>query len=136
MMTSSTGDDDLIKKYIIATDNFIVSRKNLLTLIAGYPWFLDWGRDTLISFEGTVLKNKRFDVARKVLLTFTKDIKQGLVPNGYSEYDNTPLYNSVDASLLLFEQIQKYINYTGDYEFVEKNIYDKLEKIIENYIKL
>lgn len=130
-----SGDDDLIKKYIIATDNFIVSRKNLLTLIAGYPWFLDWGRDTLISFEGTVLKNKRFDVARKVLLTFTKDIKQGLVPNGYSEYDNTPLYNSVDASLLLFEQVKKYINYTKDYDFVKDKLYTKLKNIIKNYTK-
>ena len=130
-----SGDDDLIKKYIIATDNFIVSRKNLLTLIAGYPWFLDWGRDTLISFEGTVLKNKRFDVARKVLLTFTKDIKQGLVPNGYFEYDNTPLYNSVDASLLLFEQVKKYINYTKDYDFVKDKLYTKLKNIIKNYTK-
>lgn len=130
-----SGDDDLIKKYIIATDNFIVSRKNLLTFIAGYPWFLDWGRDTLISFEGIVLKNKRFDVARKVLLTFTKDIKQGLVPNGYSEYDNTPLYNSVDASLLLFEQVKKYINYTKDYDFVKDKLYTKLKNIIKNYTK-
>ena len=128
-----SGDEDLIKKYIIATDNFIVSRKNLLTLIAGYPWFLDWGRDTFIAFEGTVLKNKRFDVARKLLLTFTKDIKQGLVPNGYSELDNKPLYNSVDSSLLLFEQVKKYINYTGDYTFIKEKIYDKLKDIIENY---
>lgn len=129
-----SGDEELIKQYIIATDNFIVSRKNLLTLIAGYPWFLDWGRDTFIAFEGTVLKNKRFDVARKLLLTFTKDIKQGLVPNGYSELDNTPLYNSVDSSLLLFEQVKKYINYTGDYDFIKNKIYDKLKDIIENYI--
>ncbi|MBP3502764.1 MAG: glycogen debranching enzyme N-terminal domain-containing protein [Clostridia bacterium] len=130
-----SGDEDLIKKYIISTDNFIVSRKNLLTLIAGYPWFLDWGRDTFIAFEGTVLKNKRFDVARKLLLTFTKDIKQGLVPNGYSELDNKPLYNSVDSSLLLFEQVKKYINYTGDYTFIKEKIYDKLKDIIENYTK-
>lgn len=129
-----SGDEDLIKKYIIATDNFIVSRKNLLTLIAGYPWFLDWGRDTFIAFEGTVLKNKRFDVARKLLLTFTKDINQGLVPNGYSESDNKPLYNSVDSSLLLFEQVKKYINYTGDYAFIKDKIYDKLKNIIKNYI--
>ena len=128
------GDEDLIKKYIIATDNFIVSRKNLLTLIAGYPWFLDWGRDTFIAFEGTVLKNKRYDVARKVLLTFTKDIKQGLIPNGYSEQDDTPLYNSVDSSLLLFEQVKKYINYTGDYNFIKDKIYDNMKNIIENYI--
>ena len=51
-----------------------------------------------------------------------RDIKYGLVPNGYSGFDNRPLYNSVDASLLLFEQIQKYLEYTGDDEFVEKNI--------------
>lgn len=127
------GDEDLIKKYIIATDNFIVSRKNLLTLIAGYPWFLDWGRDAFISFEGVVLKTKRFDVARKILLTFTKDIKQGLVPNGYSESENKPLYNSVDSSLLLFEQVKKYINYTGDYTFIYEKIYDKLKMIISNY---
>ena len=129
-----SGDEDLIKKYIIATDNFIVSRKNLLTLIAGYPWFLDWGRDTFIAFEGTVLKNKRYDVARKLLLTFTKDIKQGLVPNGYAESDNKPLYNSVDSSLLLFEQVKKYIKYTGDYTFVKEKLYDKLKEVIQNYI--
>ena len=129
-----SGDKDLIKKYIIATDNFIVSRKNLLTLIAGYPWFLDWGRDTFIAFEGTVLKNKRFDVARKILLTFTKDIKQGLVPNGYSEVDDKPLYNSVDSSLLLFEQVKKYIEYTQDYTFIKEKIYNKLKDIIQNYI--
>ena len=129
------GDEDLIKKYIIASDSFIVSRKNLLTLIAGYPWFLDWGRDTFIAFEGTVLKNKRFDVARKLLLAFTKDIKQGLIPNGYTEDENKPIYNSVDSSLLLFEQVKKYLSYTMDYEFIRDKIYDKMKVIIENYIK-
>ena len=49
-----------------------------------------------------------------------RDIKYGLVPNGYSGFDNRPLYNSVDASLLLFEEIQKYLEYTADYEFIEK----------------
>ena len=68
-------------------------------------------------------------------MTMVRDIKYGLVPNGYSGFDNRPLYNSVDASLLLFEQVQKYINYTGDYEFIKENIYEKLEKIIENYVK-
>lgn len=130
-----TGDEDLIKKYIIASDNFIVSRKNLLTVIAGYPWFLDWGRDTFIAFEGLVLKNKRFDVARKLLLTFTKDIKDGLVPNGYSEDDDKPLYNSVDSSLLLFEQVKKYINYTSDYDFIKNKIYNYMKIIIQNYVQ-
>lgn len=129
--------DQLIKTLLIATDNFVVYRPNfkLHTLIAGYPWFLDWGRDSLISFEGLVLIPKRFEIAKEVLKTMVRDVKFGLVPNGYSGYDNRPLYNSVDASLLLFEQIRKYINYTKDYKFVENEMYEILEEIIENYSK-
>ncbi len=101
--------------------------------MAGIPWFLDWGRDAFISFEGLLLVTKRFDIAREVLLTFTRDIKFGLVPNGYSGFDNRPLYNSVDASLLLFEQVNKYLKYTEDYKFIKENIYEKLIFIITNY---
>ncbi len=74
---------ELIKNYIIATDNFVVYRPSfkLHTIIAGYPWFLDWGRDTLISFEGLLLKTKRYEIAKEVLLTMVRDIKYGLVPN-------------------------------------------------------
>lgn len=127
----------LIEQYIIASDNFIVNRPsfNLHTIIAGYPWFLDWGRDSMISFEGLLLIPKRYEIAREVLLTFIRDIKFGLVPNGYSGFDNRPLYNSVDASLLLFEQVEKYIRYTGDYKFIQDNIYSKLKEIIEAYTK-
>lgn len=127
--------DELLKIYLIATDKFIVYRPNfsLHTIIAGYPWFLDWGRDTLIAFEGLLLVTRRFDVAKEVLKTMIRDVKFGLVPNGYSGYDNRPLYNSVDASLLLFEAIQKYIDYTGDYKFIKEEFYECLEDIIENY---
>lgn len=98
--------NELVKNLLIASDTFIINRKNFGThsIIAGFPWFLDWGRDTLISFEGLLLLTKRFDLAKEVLLTFTKDIKCGLVPNGYSETDNTPLYNSADAALLLLNK--------------------------------
>ena len=128
-------EDDLKKMFLTSIDNFIVFRPTfaLHTIIAGYPWFLDWGRDTLIAFEGLLLKTKRFEQAQKVLFTITRDIKYGLVPNGYSELDNSPMYNSVDSSLLLFEQIQKYVDYTGDYEFVKRTMYSKLKEIIENY---
>ncbi len=128
-------EEQLIKDFITATDNFVVYRPSfrLHTLIAGYPWFLDWGRDSLISFEGLLLVTKRFDIGKEVLQTLVRDIKFGLVPNGYSGFDNRPLYNSVDASLLLFEQIQKYVEYTEDYEFVKENLYEKLKDIIENY---
>ena len=128
--------EKLYEELIKASDQFIVYRPSfgLHTIIAGYPWFLDWGRDSLISFEGLTLKTRRFDIAKDVLLTMTRDIKYGLVPNGYSGFDNRPLYNSADSSLLLFEQIQKYLNYTGDYEFIKQNIYDKLINVIDNYI--
>lgn len=127
--------EKLIKTLIKATDDFVVYRPKfgLHTVIAGYPWFLDWGRDSLISFEGLFLVTKRYELAREIILTCIKDIKYGLVPNGYSGFDNRPLYNSVDSSLLLFEQLNKYVNYTGDYDFIEKNVYEKLVKIIHSY---
>ena len=127
--------NEVMKDLIIASDSFVVDRPHfgLHSLIAGYPWFLDWGRDTLIAFEGTYLVTRRFELAREALLTFVRDIKCGLVPNGYSEFDNKPLYNSADASLLLFEQVNKYLAYTKDYEFIKENIYSKLKDIYKNY---
>ena len=129
--------DELIKTFLIATDNFIIKRPlfNTYSAIAGYPWFLDWMRDTLISFEGLFLVTKRFDNAKKVLQHCIRDIKYGLIPNTYSEDDYRPLYNSVDASLLFFEQVKKYLEYTNDYQFVMQDIYPKMENIIENYAK-
>ena len=128
-------DEKLVKKYIIASDNFIVNRPSfgLHTIIAGYPWFLDWGRDTLISFEGLLLIPRRFKLAKEVLQTMIRDVKFGLVPNGYSGFDNRPLYNSVDSSLLLFEQVKKYLDYTNDEKFVKEKLYDILFKIIYAY---
>lgn len=125
-----------MRDYIIASDNFIAYRPAfaIYTIIAGYPWFLDWGRDALIAFEGITLIPRRFQVAKEVLLTFVRDIRYGLVPNGYSEYDGRPLYNSADASLLLFEQVRKYLEYTHDYEFLKNQLYDTLKRIIEEYI--
>lgn len=127
--------NELMKDLLIASDTFIINREKFKThsVIAGFPWFLDWGRDTLISFEGLLLIPKRFELAKEILLTFTKDIKCGLVPNGYSELDSKPLYNSADASLLLFEQVNKYLQYTKDYEFIKEKIYNKLIDIIQNY---
>lgn len=130
-------DDELKRTFLTAVDNFIVYRPTfaLHTVIAGYPWFLDWSRDTLISFEGLLLKTKRFEQAKKVLFTITRDIKYGLVPNVYSEVDSSPLYNSVDSALLLFEQVQKYVDYTNDYDFIKKAIMPNLKEIMEGYIK-
>ena len=129
--------NDFIKSLIISSDSFVINRPDFGThsVIAGYPWFLDWGRDTLIAYEGLFLLTKRFDLAKEILLTFTRDLKCGLVPNGYSESDNKPLYNSADASLLLFEQVNKFLQYTKDYDFIKENIYENLKDIVENYSK-
>ena len=126
---------DMLKSLVLASDNFIVNRPsfNLHTIIAGYPWFLDWGRDSLISFEGLLLITRRFELAKEVLLTNIRDVKFGLVPNGYSGYDNRPLYNSADSSLLLIEQVYKYLKYTNDGEFIKEKIFPTLVKIIEAY---
>ena len=133
----SKNYQEQMRDLVIASDNFVTYRPkfSLHTIIAGYPWFLDWGRDTLISFEGLLLKTKRFDIAKEVLLMMTKDIKYGLVPNGYSGYDSRPLYNSVDSSLLLIEAVSKYLEYTDDYDFVKSNLYTILKNIIESFQK-
>ncbi len=135
-LTKQEKDENIfLRDLIIATDSFIVERPEFGThsILAGFPWFLDWGRDTCISFEGLLLITKRYDLAREVLQTLTRDIKCGLVPNGYSETDGTPLYNSADSSLLLFEQVNKFMKYTKDYDFVKENLYEKLKDIVENY---
>lgn len=127
--------DELKKIFLTAIDNFIIYKPTfgLHTVIAGYPWFLDWARDTLISFEGIFLKTKRFDEAKEVLLAVTRDMKFGLVPNGYLDGYKAPLYNTVDSSLLLFEEVHKYLDYTEDYSFIKKEIYPKLKSVIEYY---
>ena len=129
--------NNFMNQLVLAGESFVIYRPSfrLHSMIAGFPWFLDWGRDSMIAYEGIFLIPKRFDLAREVLLTFTRDIKFGLVPNGYSGFDDRPLYNSVDSSLLLFEQVNKFLRYTNDYEFIKENIYEKLKAVIENYQK-
>lgn len=124
-----------LKYFISAIDNFIVYRQSFgyHTIIAGYPWFSDSGREALIAFEGLLLLPNMQKYAKEFLLTMLKEMKFGLVPNGYSEYDSRPIYNSADTSLLLIEQVDKYLRYTGDYEFIEKKVYKKLKSIIDNY---
>lgn len=133
--TDSEEESYLKQNLIQAADEVTIYKPNIKShsVIAGYPWFLDWGRDTMIAYEGLFLITKRYKIAKEIILTFMKDIKEGLVPNGYSEYDNSPLYNSADSSLLLFEQVYKYLKYTDDNKFVKDKVYDKLKDIIEHY---
>ncbi|MDY6227020.1 MAG: amylo-alpha-1,6-glucosidase [Clostridium sp.] len=121
-----------------AADHFIVKRNStgLKTILAGYPWFTDWGRDTMIAFEGLVLCTKRYEDAREILESFAKYIRNGLVPNLFPDENKEPLYNTVDASLWYFQAVYKYLKYTGeeaDYKFIEEKIYDKLVEIFKAY---
>ena len=135
--------NQVIKDLIITSDSFIVSRFKgnsgcnsdpaYKSIIAGYPWFADWGRDSLISLEGLCLVQNRFDDAKKILLNWVNTINSGLVANAYDDLNGKLHYNSVDASLLLFEATNRYLKYTQDYDFVKKEIYPKLIEIYNAY---
>ena len=152
------GKDNVIRlenfkrNITMSADQFIISEGNLKNIIAGYPWFLDWMRDTMISFEGLLLKTRRYEDARKVIenivdktliskdyikkLGIEKDIT--FIPNTFDEYILKPLFNSVDSSLLFFEVIYNYMKYTVKEN--TKNPYSYLnnddKNIISKYFRL
>ncbi|MDQ2086138.1 amylo-alpha-1,6-glucosidase [Herbivorax sp. ANBcel31] len=137
LVSASKYKDEFAKKLVLAADDFIVYRKSTdaKTIIAGYPWFTDWGRDTMIALTGLTLSTGRFEDAKEILYTFSKYVKDGLIPNMFPDAGNEPPYNSVDAPLWYFEAVNKYIEYTKDYEFVKKYIYEGLKDIINSYSK-
>lgn len=126
----------MVSELAYAADSFIVSRRSTgkKTIIAGYHWFSDWGRDTMISLGGLTLVTKKFDVCREILSTFSENIKDGIVPNRFSDNSgDPPEYNSVDASLWYFHALYKYYLYTGDIFFIENSM-RPMKEIIDNYI--
>jgi len=130
--------DDWLKWLVLAADMFVVDRASTKgkSIIAGYHWFEDWGRDTLISLPGLTLVTGHFDDARKILSTFKKYCNHGIVPNRFPDRENDkPEYNTVDASLWFFNAVQEYIKYTGDSEFVKNELWNTLQSIIYYYEK-
>jgi predicted glycogen debranching enzyme len=121
-------------KLILSTDNFIVQKNDSKSVIAGYHWFGDWGRDTLIALPGFTLVTKRFDDAKQILLTLSKYCKNGLIPNAFMDRDSKAVYNTVDASLWYIDRVYQYLKYTNDKAFLEK-IWKTLQSIILGYIK-
>lgn len=124
---------DLIK----SADAFIVDRHSTSarTILAGYPWFTDWGRDTMIAFAGLTLCTARYDDARQILRTFAQYTRNGIVPNMFPDGENKPLYNTVDAALWMFEAVYKYLVYTKDKLFVKHEMLPVLTSICKNFIK-
>ncbi|HEY2954738.1 MAG TPA: amylo-alpha-1,6-glucosidase [Candidatus Eisenbacteria bacterium] len=122
-----------VQQLVLAADAFVVERAgeaepNGRTVIAGYPWFGDWGRDALIALPGLALVVGRPEVARAVIATFARHVDQGLVPNHFPESGGGPDYVSVDAALWLFQAVRAYVEATGDDAFLAE-LYPTLEDI-------
>jgi predicted glycogen debranching enzyme len=123
--------DETTKTLGLAADQFIVQRDNdLKTIIAGYHWFTDWGRDTMIALPGLTLATGRFEDAKNIILVFAQNISRGMLPNRFPDAEEAPEYNTVDATLWFFVAIYKYLKYTGDKDFMKNELLPVLEDII------
>ncbi len=135
---TSFKEDAFAEALTVASDQFLCKRSStgLTTVLAGLPWFTDWGRDTMIAFSGLTLSTGRFQEAEEILLTFAKYIHHGMIPNMFPDDGQAPLYNTADASLWYFyaaDQYLRYVNTSDAYAFVEKNIYPALKQIVDAY---
>lgn len=122
-------------RLVLAADQFIVNRASLdepggKTIIAGYPWFSDWGRDTMISLPGLTLATGRPEIARSILRTFARHVDQGMIPNRFPDAGEIPEYNTVDATLWYFEAVRAYYGVTEDDDLVQE-LFPTLADIID-----
>jgi predicted glycogen debranching enzyme len=132
-------DQEAHTTLILAASQFIVQRASPkepegYSIIAGYPWFSDWGRDTMISLPGLTLATGRTEIARKILRTFTAYLDQGMLPNRFPDQGETPEYNTVDATLWYFEAIRAYYAATGDDALVSE-LFPTLQEIISWHLR-
>jgi predicted glycogen debranching enzyme len=118
-----------------ASDQFIVARERCKTVIAGYHWFADWGRDTMIALPGLTLATGHPEIAKSILAEFASHVDQGMLPNRFPDAGETPEYNTVDATLWFFEAVRSLLQYTNDFEFVRANLYAVLTDIIDWHVK-
>jgi predicted glycogen debranching enzyme len=123
--------NEFVQQLSVAADQYIVARGEQKTIIAGYHWFADWGRDTMIALPGLTLTTGRAEVARSILLEFARHVDQGMLPNRFPDQGEEPEYNTVDATLWFFEAIRKYVEYTGDFELVRAELLPVLTGIME-----
>jgi predicted glycogen debranching enzyme len=133
--TSSKSIPTWINRLILSADQFVVDRPSTAdplgkTVIAGYHWFGDWGRDTMISLPGLTLTTGRSEVARSILQTFARYVDQGMLPNRFPDAGETPEYNTVDATLWYVEAIRLYFDATGD-ESLLHELFPILAEIID-----
>lgn len=135
LVAASKSRDDLTAQLVLAADQFIVKRGEGNTVIAGYPWFSDWGRDTMIALPGLTLATNRPKIAKGILLEFSKHISEGMLPNRFPDEGEVAEYNTVDATLWYFEAVRAYVETTNDHSFVKKHLYSKLSEIITWHLR-
>lgn len=126
--------EPLVHSLVAAADHYIVNRGDGKTIVAGYHWFSDWGRDSMIALPGLTLVTGQHDVAKSILAEFAKYVSRGMLPNRFPDAGENIEYNTVDAALWFFEATRAYLEYTCDEEFVLQTLYPKLKEIIERYV--
>lgn len=136
LLLKDQPSDEITRQLILAADQFIVKRgEDLKTVIAGYHWFTDWGRDTMISLPGLCLSTGRYEDARKILAAFAKTVSMGMLPNRFQDNGEPPEYNNVDGTLWYFIAVYKYLRLTNDKQFVLETILPGLKEIIDWHFK-
>ncbi len=127
--------DPFVRDLLRATDAFLIKRcDGASSVIAGYPWFSDWGRDTMISIPGLTLVPKRFEEARSILLGYAALCDRGILPNYFPDAGNRPEYNTADATLWFVYAVQEYSRAAGDYDFAALRLYPTLIEILEHHL--
>jgi len=126
---------DWLNWLLLAADSFIVENtEGHKSVIAGYPWFEPWGRDTFISLPGLTLVTGRYNDAKDILRVFMRYLKGGMIPNFVADKTGVPVYNTVDGTLWYVNAVWQYLKYTGDYDFVKSELWDNLQSVIENHV--
>ena len=134
LIKTSGLKNKLAQTLVRSADKFLSNRESTdgLTILAGFPFFEDWGRDTMIALPGICISTGRFESAKSILRTFAFYEKDGLMPNLFPEGENEPLYNTVDAALLFINCVWLYYEKTQDIKFVEE-MYPVMQRIISGY---
>ncbi len=139
--SNSSSSSELIRTLETAAEHFIVARPPFKTVIAGYHWFGDWGRDTMIALPGLLLSTDQPETAKDILLQFLKFIHGGMLPNRFPDQGETPEYNTVDATLWFFDVIWQYLSYRDDeawrtdaLELIRDQFYPALKSIINHHL--
>jgi predicted glycogen debranching enzyme len=123
-----------LEQLALAADQFVVDRGGDVSVIAGYPWFADWGRDTMISLPGLALATGRPEIAKSALRTFARYVDQGMIPNRFPDATGPPEYNTADATLWYFVALSQYWSFTHDLDLAAE-LFPMLADVIEWHVR-